>query len=143
MAYVVLSEVQTQETDLGGDQVDVMAVRANSPVTLPSGVVVTRVVEVRVPLAPGWDQTAIGYLDQRIAEMDAVKPATSIPVGFDQGQEVGPAGNLVDVMHVTFETVPEAFVGAVTVPIAGGWDAVAVQQIDALTVEMQNVVAGG
>lgn len=143
MAYVVLSEIQTQETDLTGDQVDVVAVRATSDVTLPSGAIVPRVIEVRVPLVAGWDQTAIGYLNTRVAEMDAVAPTLATPIAFSQQQEVGPLGDLVDVMQVSFETTPSQFVGAVTVPIAGGWPDVASQAIDQLATQMENVAAGG
>lgn len=134
MAYTVLSEVQTQETDLGGNQVDVMAVRFKSPEGY--------VGEIRVPVAAGWDTTAIAYIDQRIAEMQAVAPSTSKLVDQVQVQEVSPLGDLVDVMQVGFETVPESFVGVVRVPIAGGWPGVASQAVDLLTTQMQNVAAG-
>jgi hypothetical protein len=143
MAYTVLSEIQTQETDLAGDQVDVVAVRASSPVTLPTGAIVNRVFEVRVPLATGWDTAAIAYLNQRVAEMDQVAPTLATVVAQSQVQEVGVVGDLIDVMQVSFETSPELFVGAVRVPLASGWPDVASQAIDQLATQMQNVVAGG
>jgi hypothetical protein len=135
MAYTVVSEVQTQETDLAGAQIDVMAVRFHDPNGWTG--------EIRVPLVAGWDQTAIAYIDQRVTEMGQVAPATSTIVDQAQVQEVGPVGNLLDVMQVTFETNPELFVGVVRVPIAVGWPGAASQGIDLLTTEMQAVAAAG
>lgn len=36
-------------------------------------------------------------------------------------QELGPSGNLVDVMEVQFETIPQGGTGSLRVPKTAGW----------------------
>lgn len=135
MTYTVLSEIQSQETTPAGDQVDVMAVRFQSPEGF--------VGEVRVPVSPTWSGDAIGYIQQRIAEMEQVAPQKATVLRQVQVQEVGPVGELVDVMQVSFAVTDNDFVSAVRVPIAEGWPSVANDAIDTMAQQMIDVVAGG
>lgn len=135
MAYTVLSEVQTQEEDLDGTMIDVMEIIFTSPEGWRG--------TVRVQLQDGWQDQAVGYIDQRVTEMQAVAPDAATVAQMYQTQEDSPSGMLVDVMNVTFTTNAEKFIGNVEVPIAEGWNDVATQQINDLTVQMQAVVLGG
>lgn len=56
-----------------------------------------------------------------------------------QTQELGPSGNLVDMVQVTAVSVPEEYEISVRVPLQAGWPDVARAQIEQRLAEMRSL----
>jgi hypothetical protein len=57
-----------------------------------------------------------------------------------QSQELGPSGNLLDIVQVTAVSVPEEYEVTVRVPLRAGWPDVARAELEQRLAEMRSLV---